>query len=282
MEFVLFLFFLILHLLGMACLSYLSRLLFFEKKDEYYREEILSLGRAIPVEILRIWESSGNTLLSAALFFISALCMYLWSMLGGMIGSPHYSHAWGNYFFHFPIFFYIFIFSFPFLKSAISQNNNQDFYFILTENGQSIASGLLAGSLAKILTSYGAHHEMYFVYYFLNALLGFFLSTYVWNGVQFLGFSFPGEGKNSNEWDSDPESFNSHSQNWDEEDDLKSPQTSRWDEDEISSSNFDSDPEEFAPKKDLTSEKNSLSKIQETLPEENFDLDWDDFPEKHD
>jgi hypothetical protein len=100
--------------------------------------------------------------------------------------------------------------------------------------------------------------------------LAFFFQPMFGMECRFLGFSFPGEGNNSNEWDSDPESFNSHSQNWDEEEDLKSPQTSRWDEDEISSSNFDSDPEEFAPKKDLTSEKNSLSKIQETLTRGKF------------
>lgn len=236
MEFILFLLFLILHLVFFAIVSYLSRLLFFEKKEEYYREEIVSLGRAIPIELLRIFESGGNAVLGLAFFTVSALVVFLWAMLGGAIGSPHYTHSLGNYFFHFPLFFFAFIFSYSFIKSSAEPNNPQDPLNILTKYGQAIAIGLGTGSLAKILTSYGMHHEMYFLFFFFHLILISLVSAYLWNGLSFLGLAMPSSTESNweeNNWQDDSEDF-----------------AYKKEENSLDSSDFDLEWDDFAEKPD--------------------------------
>jgi hypothetical protein len=300
MEFILFLIFLILHLAIFASLSYLSRLLFFEKKDEYYREEITSLGRAAPIEILRVLESGGNAILGLAFFFLSALFVFLWAMLGGAIGSPHYTHSIGNYFFHFPLFFFAFIFSYSFLKSAAQDDNPQDPLSILSNYGQAIATGLSIGSLSKILTSYGSYHEMYFFFYFVLLVLISFISAYLWNGRSLFGLEMPGStGSNweADSWQQDAESyeeqenFADNTNSSDSADDTYESNSFT-----LESSNNDSSDDQndldygsddltsgdsYEPESDLDN-SNSDSINGNSLDSSDFDLEWDDFVEKQD
>lgn len=191
MEFLLFLLFVCFCLIFLGAISYYSRILFFRPKESYNRDEITSLTRAVPMEILRILESGGSLVVGLGLLLAGAILSALWARLGGLVGSPHYAHAPGNYFFHFPLFFLVFSLAFGFLKDAFGRGHSEPGK-TFWENSQSFAVGLGAGALAKSLSSYGSYHEMYFAFSLLNLTIITFLSAYVWNGERIFGLVTPG------------------------------------------------------------------------------------------
>jgi hypothetical protein len=190
MEFLLFLLFICFSLIFLGAVSYYSRILFFRPKSSYNRDEITSLSRSIPLEILRVIESGGSMVIGISFLFAGALLSGLWARLGGLVGSPHYAHAPGNYFFHFPLFFLVFSLGFGIFKDAFKSNVEPGKTF--WENSQSFAVGLGVGALAKSLSSYGSYHEMYFAFSVLNLIIIGFLSAYVWNGERIFGLVTPG------------------------------------------------------------------------------------------
>jgi hypothetical protein len=189
MEFLLFLVFLALVLLGFASISYYGRILFLEPRAEYQREEIISLPRIWGDEIQKIMSSGGNFGIGFLTFFFSALLTYLWALLGGMIGRPHYSHSVGNYFFHFPLPFLLAIFCIPILeRDSEALGGSESPWKILWEQGLVISLGLGAGSVAKCFSSYGFYHEMYF-FFSLIVFLGIgSIQPFLWNHLPLLGF----------------------------------------------------------------------------------------------
>ncbi|WCL50934.1 hypothetical protein [Leptospira sp. GIMC2001] len=193
MEFLLFLLFILINLLLVGCVSYYARILFFQKKREYDREEIVALGRSIPSEILRIFESGGNLGIGAGIFLFGCILVGLWARLGGLIGSPHYAHAMGNYIFHFPLFFIIFTFGYTFLHSALGGNSHKEPSKTFWANCLPFAAGLGIGSISKSLSSYGAFHEMYFIFVIAQYLIVGIISAFLWNSRKFFGISLTKE-----------------------------------------------------------------------------------------
>lgn len=234
MEFLLFLLFVSLNLVLLGGVSYYSRILFFQRKQEYNREEITSIGRAIPIEILRILESGGNMGIGLGVLFFAIFISEFWARLGGLIGSPHYTHSIGNYFFHFPLFFIVFTLGYNFLKDAFGGRSQKEPSRTFWDHGQVFAIGLGVGSLSKALSSYGVHHEMYFFFCLLQILIVGSLSAWLWNGQKLFGLTLPGETINSedyeytnedsfhNEWTEPPsDSPTEFNTEWDELDELE-------------------------------------------------------------
>jgi hypothetical protein len=230
MEFLLFLLFVSLNLVFLGGVSYYSRILFFQRKQEYNREEITSIGRAIPIEILRILESGGNMGIGLGVLFIAVFISELWARLGGLIGSPHYTHSVGNYFFHFPLFFVVFTIGYSFLRDAFGGLSQKEPSKTFWDHGQVFAIGLGLGSLSKTLSSYGAHHEMYFVFCLLQILIVGSLSAWLWNGQRLFGLSLPGETQNSEEYEYTNNDSNEEDWNESKSSDSSTEFNSDWDD----------------------------------------------------
>lgn len=243
MEFLLFLLFSCLHLLLFAGFSYYARILFFQKKEEYHREELIGLGSILPREILKVLESGGNFGLGLALCFAGIMLSGLWARLGGLIGQPHYAHSPGNYFFHFPLLFLAFTLGYSFLKDAFlggkpSGSLARSFW----DNAQAFSVGLGVGAISKTISSYGVYHEMYFVFVLVQYTIVGGLSMWLWNGERVFGIQLPGSRKSSSYADyydsAEHEAMDDWDQNPSSEDFLDSPD---WDDRE-DQENFENRP----------------------------------------
>ncbi len=210
MEFLLFLFFLSISLFYLGAISYYSRILFLYPRDVYEREEIVSIGKAILQEIFQLFEATGHVGKGALAFLIGGLLPALWARFGGIVGSPHYTHSPGNYFFHFPFLFLAFSLSYGFWKLAYPPE--------ITRYGYPLAIGLGAGSIAKSLSSYGIYHEMYFAFSLLVVVIVSVVASYLWNREKFLGLELPGyEESQFNEYDDVNESIDASQKSEDTE-----------------------------------------------------------------
>lgn len=184
MEFFLFILFTIIVLIIESLASYYVRILFFQPKVLYDREEIVSIHQFVWDNFLTILKKSTNPGLAFLILLSGVFFSYLWAHLGGVIGSPHYTNELGNYFFHFPIWFLGFVFSYPFWKDA--------YPLVYTQYSLAFSIGLGVGSVAKCFSSYGTYHEMYFLYGFIVLLIVVWVSIYLWNGYSFFGLRLPG------------------------------------------------------------------------------------------
>ncbi|TGN16901.1 hypothetical protein, partial [Leptospira idonii] len=200
MEFILFLFFLIFTTILTGVVGYYANLLFFNAKENYPREEITEIWGEVFRLTLGLFESGGNLVLGAVLFVTASLIAFFWSLLGGLIGTPHYSNAMGNYFFQFPILFFIFLFTYPFLKDAFGTVGTSK---ILFENGRSVLAGLGLGTWSANLAAWGLYHEFYFLFVLMNGILVLWPLTYYWNGIRFFSITIGPAERFTSHWDED-------------------------------------------------------------------------------
>lgn len=186
MEFALFLFFLLFTTTLTAVISYYVDLLFFHKKEVYDREEITEIIEPVLKVFLGMLSAGTELLLGGGLFFGFALLAWFWSLLGGAVGTPHYTDSPGNYFFNAPLLFVSFLFGFPFLKEGFSSPGPSKQFF---NAGRAVLSGLGLGSWSASLAVWGLYHEFYFLFVLFSGIVVVFPLCYFWNGKAFLGIS---------------------------------------------------------------------------------------------
>ncbi len=200
MEFALFLFFLIFTTTLTAVISYYADLLFFHKKDVYDREEITEILDPVLKIFMGVLTSGGELVIGGGLFFGFALLAWLWSLLGGAVGTPHYTDAPGNYFFNAPLLFVVFLFGFPFLKEGFSSPGPLKQFF---DAGRAVLSGLGLGAWSASLASWGLYHEFYFLFVLLSGVVVVLPLCYFWQGRAFFGIHIGPKEKFVPNWDED-------------------------------------------------------------------------------
>lgn len=100
MEFLLYLIFFGIVSILLVLASYYFKLLFLSGRESFERLELVDWIRIVPNELIKLLESGGSLQYAGIAFFVSAFVSYLWTLLGGMIGAPHYADSFGNYFFY--------------------------------------------------------------------------------------------------------------------------------------------------------------------------------------
>ena len=180
MEFLLFFVFLFFTFSVVALLSYYIRLFSNEDKDNFTKQELIELQRIIPMEKLQLFESEGSIQFGLAAFFVSIALTYLWTLSGGLIGPPHYTNDFGNYFFLSFILFLALTLSYPYLydaflnRIAITDSRSIIVQFFKQENNIIMGCGITL--IAANLTIYGMYHEIYFISVISNiAIIGIVL-----------------------------------------------------------------------------------------------------------
>jgi hypothetical protein len=184
MEFALFLFFLLFTATLTGILSYYINLLFFQKKEVYDREEITRVWEPALSILLSVCESGGNLFMGIGLFITSALFAWAWSLIGGLVGTPHYTHSLGNYFFASPLLFLGFLFGFPYLKEGFSAPGPAKEFF---DSGRSVLSGLGLGTWSANLAAWGLYHDFLFLFVLTSGIIVVYPLCYYWNGMAFFG-----------------------------------------------------------------------------------------------
>ena len=99
MEFILYLIFFVICFILLALLRYYIQLFSDLERDQFDRSELIDFQKLIPKEMLNILEANGNMQEGLIAFLAFSLIAYGWSLLGGLIGSPHFTNEIGNYFF---------------------------------------------------------------------------------------------------------------------------------------------------------------------------------------
>lgn len=180
MELVLFGIFWIVSLLIFFLVRYYSRL-FAENRDDYSREEITGIKNILPNEMSEFSGSQGTMALLP--FLVAVILTLLWSWMGGIIGSPHYTSEAGNYFFYS---FFILLFSITFLRGFqeffAAKTGKHSFVTGFFLPDKMIVSGIATSLIASGLAAYGAWHQLHFFFLFLNSIISMGLAVVYSNG----------------------------------------------------------------------------------------------------
>ncbi|PJZ70167.1 hypothetical protein CH373_10355 [Leptospira perolatii] len=192
MEFFLYLIFFAISLSVLALADYYWQLLFISGKDQFSKEELTDWVRILPSKILSIFEFSGNLQFGILAFASGAFVSYLWTLLGGLIGSPHYSDSFGNYFFLSFLMPALLLAFYPFLMEASLQDlpeTNPDHPLVrFFEQEIPLISGVFISVIASNLAIYGLYHEIAFLFVLPNICVLGVLLILRWNGkVRFGG-----------------------------------------------------------------------------------------------
>ncbi len=147
-----------------------------EHKDSYSRDELIDFQKLIPKSILDIFEMNGSLQNSFIVYLVISLITYLFCLMGGIVGSPHYTSEIGNYFFLFPVLFLAFTFGYPFFVSAIfpdlEYNNHSLIRQLISQESSIILSSGLS-LLAMNFAVYGVFQQISFLFVLLNTILVF-------------------------------------------------------------------------------------------------------------
>lgn len=181
MEFFLFLLFLAFFCMVTAVIVYYVKILFFSAKTNYRREELTDIRGDVFRICLDVLESGGNLVYGVGAFLISALFVWLWSLLGSLLGDKGPGPM--EHIFHMPIFFLAVFFSFPFLKEAYKGER----YLALAKP---VLSGLALGNLSAGAVHYGLDRDLFFLFYLLLLILQIPVLVFLWNREPIFGVSF--------------------------------------------------------------------------------------------
>ena len=163
MEAVIFItFFVVFTLLLLAGRDYFP--LFGDQRDEYSRYELFSFQGILTSQWHEIF-SAPAAFLAFALF---AGFGWLWTLMGGIIGSPHFTNEPGNYFFHsFILLLLILTFRRNFADIILNKSGNS-FLFQMIDSVRAISLGTGASLIAATVTVYGYYHEIFFIFVLIN------------------------------------------------------------------------------------------------------------------
>ena len=181
MEFFLFLLFLFVFGFVAAAISYYAKILFFSAKSNYRREELTDIRGDVIRIFLDHLESNGNILYGSLAFLGSAIFVWLWSLLGSMLGEK--GPGVFEHIFHMPIFFLALFFSYPILGEVYQEKS-------ILGLAKPVLSGFVLGNLSSGAVHYGLDRDLYFLFYLLLLLLQLPVLVFLWNKEPILGVSF--------------------------------------------------------------------------------------------
>ncbi len=210
MEFFLYLIFLVFTLVTIALVDYYFGLLFLSGKETFEKQELTDWVRIVPSKILSIFESGGSLQYGLIAFGISTFFSYVWTLTGGLIGSPHYTDSFGNYFFLsciMPVMvlaFYHFLSS-ELLRAARISPDSGSFLSRLLAQEIPLLSGVFISVIASNLAVYGFYHEIAFLFVLPNILILGVLLVLRWNGkVKFGGIGLDRHPQDIEDFEEDP------------------------------------------------------------------------------
>ncbi|XDD47857.1 hypothetical protein AB3N60_07215 [Leptospira sp. WS39.C2] len=181
MEFFLYLLFLVFFGFVAAVITYYAKILFFSAKSNYRREELTDIRGDVFRIFLDLLESNGNIVYGSLAFLVSALFVWLWSLLGSLLGEK--GPGVFEHIFHLPIFFLALFFSYPVLKEAYEERS-------IIGLCKPVLSGFALGNLSSGAVHYGLDRDLYFLYYLLLFLLQIPVLVFLWNKEPIFGVSF--------------------------------------------------------------------------------------------
>ncbi len=175
MEFILYLLFYTISFIVLALVRYYYLLFSDVARDQFDRSELIDFGKLIPKEILNILEANGNMQEGLIAMSVFSLLAYGWSLLGGLIGTPHYTNEIGNYFFQSCLLFVGVFFGYAPIVDIIlgskkySEPDSFLVKFFSQENCILIGVGLAC--IGANLSVYGMHHQILFPFTLLNVII---------------------------------------------------------------------------------------------------------------
>ncbi|EMY79094.1 hypothetical protein LEP1GSC060_0954 [Leptospira weilii serovar Ranarum str. ICFT] len=207
MEFLLYLIFFGIVSGVLVLASYYFKLLFLSGRESFERLELIDWIRILPDEWLKLLESNGSLQYGAIGFFVSAFVSYLWTLLGGMIGAPHYADSFGNYFFLSFLLPTVLLTTYgvlvEFVLKDLPSTSPNHFLVRFFEQEVAILSGSAISVIASNLAVYGWFHEIPFLFVFPNISIIAVLLVLRWNGkvriggIQFSGSKNPSDAEDS-------------------------------------------------------------------------------------
>ncbi|TGL65729.1 hypothetical protein [Leptospira sarikeiensis] len=210
MEFFLYLIYLVITLVIISLGDYYFQLLYLSGKDTFEKQELTDWARIIPFKIMNLFESAGSLQYGLLAFGLAAFFSYVWTLTGGLIGSPHYTDSFGNYFFLsfiMPVLllaFYSFLSS-EILRAARISRNSGSFLARLLNQEIPLLSGTFVSVIASNLAVYGLYHEISFLFVLPNILILMVLLILRWNGkVKFGGIRLDREEEVPEDLEEDP------------------------------------------------------------------------------
>ncbi|ALO25691.1 MULTISPECIES: hypothetical protein [Leptospira] len=208
MEFLLYLIFFGIVSGVLVLADYYFKLLFLSGRESFERLELVDWIRIIPDELIKLLEFNGSLQYGAIAFFVSAFISYLWTLLGGIIGAPHYSDAFGNYFFLSFLLPATLLTTYGVLVELVLKDlpSTSPNHFLVRFFEQEIP--ILSGSALSVISSnlavYGLFHEIPFLFVLPNISIIAVLLVLRWNGkVKFGGIQFSNSKNRFTEEDSE-------------------------------------------------------------------------------
>jgi len=175
MEFILYLIFFVICFILLALLRYYIQLFSDLERDQFDRSELIDFQKLIPKEMLNILEANGNMQEGLIAFLAFSLIAYGWSLLGGLIGSPHFTNEIGNYFFQSCLLFIAAYFGYAPLVDAFlgSKKYAEPDSFIVRFFSQEtcVLIGIGLACVAANLSVYGMHHQIAFPFTMFNTIV---------------------------------------------------------------------------------------------------------------
>lgn len=194
-EYLLYLFFFILLLIVTAIVSYYFRIFRDMNKESYERNELIDFKSIFVRELIYLFEANGNMQYGIPAFLLSAVLTHVWTLLGAVVGSPHYTNEFGNYFFLSFVIYLAIIIGYPFLFDAfLGEKQEMEPYNPLVQFFSQEVPMLMGCGISLIaanLTVYGLYHEIYFLFVLVNIVVIMGLFLYRLNGQSFFGIPFP-------------------------------------------------------------------------------------------
>ncbi len=195
MEFLLYLIFFFIAYGVISVLNYYIKLFGDREKETFTRDELIDYLRIVPKEMLSVVESHEDIQNGGIAFFLSAFITYLWSLLGGLVGSPHYTNEFGNYFFQSFFILGILVATYSSLKEAILGDliftNPEHFLVKLFNQEIPMLSGCGISLIAANLSVYGLYHQTLFLFVLCNVCIIAALLLYKMSGKQIPDINFP-------------------------------------------------------------------------------------------
>jgi hypothetical protein len=175
-EFIVFLILNLFFVILFSLIRYYILLFKEEHRNEFSRDELVDFQKLVPKSILDIFEMNGNLPNSIIVYSIFMVITYLFSLLGGIVGSPHYTNEIGNYFFLLPILFLLICFGYSFLVSQLFPDleyNHHSFIrnLIYQESSLILSTGI--SCISMNFAVYGVYQQISFLFVLFNFILIF-------------------------------------------------------------------------------------------------------------